>query len=147
MNVWVWSRNYGHMDPMEGGWRAEIEIHSTSWIKYDGYPSCFFFFFFNFNDCTSWVPSPNKEYYLEVMHYLREILHRKCPELWQNHSWKLHHGNTSAQTSLIIIFWVKIKLLFYFSHRIRHTCPPVTSFCSRDWREPWKDGALLQFTK
>ena len=44
----------------------------------------------------------NKEYYLEVMHRLREAIRQKRTELWKNQSWILHHDNTPAHTSMLV---------------------------------------------
>ena len=40
----------------------------------------------------------NKEYYLEVMHRLREAIRQKRLELWKNQSWILHHDIAPAHT-------------------------------------------------
>ena len=43
----------------------------------------------------------NKEYYLSVMHHLREAIHKKRLELWANNYWILHQDNASSHTALI----------------------------------------------
>ena len=37
----------------------------------------------------------NKQYYLGVMHRLREAIRLKRPELWANNYWFLHHDNAA----------------------------------------------------
>lgn len=63
--------------------------------------------FFDFNGIVyhEFLPpgrTVNKEYYLEVLRRLREAIRRKRPHLWRNNSWKLHHDNAPAHTSLLV---------------------------------------------
>ncbi|UYV61773.1 hypothetical protein LAZ67_1006451 [Cordylochernes scorpioides] len=44
----------------------------------------------------------NKEYYLQVMRNLREVIRQKRPDLWKNKNWLLHHDNAPAHTSLLV---------------------------------------------
>ncbi|UYV62839.1 hypothetical protein LAZ67_2002104 [Cordylochernes scorpioides] len=44
----------------------------------------------------------NKEYYLQVLHNLREAIRQKRPDLWKNKNWLLHHDNAPAHTSLLV---------------------------------------------
>ena len=44
----------------------------------------------------------NKQLYQEVLARLRDAVRRKTPELWENHTWLLHHDNAPAHTSLFI---------------------------------------------
>jgi len=44
----------------------------------------------------------NKQLYQEVLTLLRDAVHRKRPELWENQTWMLHHNNASAHMSLLI---------------------------------------------
>ena len=44
----------------------------------------------------------NKQLYQEVLVRLRDAVRRKRPELWENQTWKLHHDNAPAHTSLLI---------------------------------------------
>lgn len=44
----------------------------------------------------------NKEYYLEVLRRLRELIRRKRPQLWKDQSWILHHENAPPHTALIV---------------------------------------------
>jgi len=44
----------------------------------------------------------NKQLYQEVLARLREAVRRKRPELWENHTWMLHHDNAPAYASLLI---------------------------------------------
>ena len=43
----------------------------------------------------------NKQLYQEVLVHLRDAVHRKMPELWENQTWMLHHNNALAHTSLL----------------------------------------------
>ena len=68
--------------------------------------------FFDFNGmvCHKFLPqgrTVNKEYYLEVIHRLREAIRQKRTELWNNQSWILHHTNAPAyiERCLCVIFW------------------------------------------
>lgn len=44
----------------------------------------------------------NKEVYQGILVRLRDVVHRKRPELWENQTWMLHHDNVSAHTSLLV---------------------------------------------
>ena len=44
----------------------------------------------------------NEEFYLEVLQCLRESVHRKWPEKWQDGSWILHHDDVPAHTSRLV---------------------------------------------
>ena len=44
----------------------------------------------------------NKEYYLEVLHCLRDALRRKRPDMWTEKNWQLHHDNASAHSIHVI---------------------------------------------
>ena len=44
----------------------------------------------------------NKEYYLEVMRRLREVIRQKRTELWKNQSWILHHDKPLVYTSILV---------------------------------------------
>jgi hypothetical protein len=44
----------------------------------------------------------NKEYYLEVIHHLRDAVQRKRPDLWASCNWQLHHDNAPAHSSHLI---------------------------------------------
>ncbi|UYV77389.1 hypothetical protein LAZ67_15000823 [Cordylochernes scorpioides] len=44
----------------------------------------------------------NKEYYLQVMRNLREVIRQKRPDWWKNKNWLLHHDNAPAHTSLLV---------------------------------------------
>ena len=43
----------------------------------------------------------NKQFYQEVLARLRCAVRRMRPELWENHTWKLHHDNAPAHASLL----------------------------------------------
>ena len=52
----------------------------------------------------------NKEYYLEVMHRLREAICQKHTKLWKNQSWILHPDNAPAKNRCLWgRFWPKIN--------------------------------------
>jgi len=44
----------------------------------------------------------NTQLYQEVLACLRDTVHRKRPELWENQTWMLHHNNVPAHASLLI---------------------------------------------
>jgi len=44
----------------------------------------------------------NKEFYLEVLRRLRELVCRKRPEKWRDGDWILHHDNVPAHTSHLV---------------------------------------------
>jgi len=44
----------------------------------------------------------NTQFYQEVLARLRDAVHRKRPELWENQTWMLHHNNVPAHASLLI---------------------------------------------
>jgi len=44
----------------------------------------------------------NKQLYQEVLARLRDAVHRKRPELWENQTWMLHHDNAPAHASFLI---------------------------------------------
>jgi hypothetical protein len=43
----------------------------------------------------------NQAYYMEILKWLREAVHRKRPEIWPN-DWSLHHINPSAHKALSV---------------------------------------------
>ena len=43
----------------------------------------------------------NKEYYLQVMRKLREVIRHKRTYMWKNKHWLLHHDKAPAHTSLL----------------------------------------------
>jgi len=51
------------------------------------------------------VPSGQMVYkrlYQEVLARLRDAVHRKRPEFWENQTWMLHHDNAPAHASLLV---------------------------------------------
>ena len=44
----------------------------------------------------------NKEYYVEVMCRLSEVIHQKRTELWKNQSWILPNDNASAHIPMLV---------------------------------------------
>jgi hypothetical protein len=44
----------------------------------------------------------NKQLYQEVLVCLRDAVHRKRPELWENQTWMLHHDDPPAHASFLI---------------------------------------------
>ena len=44
----------------------------------------------------------NKEFYLNVLKRLREVVRRKRPGAWTNNTWLLHHDNAPAHASFLI---------------------------------------------
>ena len=82
---------------------ANIEKSTSSSAKYEGFAHCFLRLQWR---GASWILATsrtvNKEYYLEVMAWLREVFRQKCTELWKNKSWILHHDNAPAHTSILV---------------------------------------------
>ena len=56
-------------------------------------------FIHRMNEMLSQSHTANKEYYIEVM---RESIHQKCTELWNNQSWTLHHDNAPVHISMLV---------------------------------------------
>ena len=70
-------------------------------------------------------PMVNKEYYLEVMHRLSEVIRQKRTELRKNQSLILHQDNAPGQTSMLVHeFLAKNKSRL--NHRITRTRPQLT---------------------
>jgi len=44
----------------------------------------------------------NKQLCQEVLAHLRDAVHRKKPEFWENQTWMLHHDSAPAHMSLLI---------------------------------------------
>jgi hypothetical protein len=58
------------------------------------------------HECVPRGQMVNKQLYQEVLVHLRDALHRKRPELWENQNWMLLHDNAPAHTSLLIHIYV-----------------------------------------
>jgi hypothetical protein len=43
----------------------------------------------------------NQAYYVEILQWSREAVHRKMPKLWPN-NWILHHNNAPAHKALSV---------------------------------------------
>jgi hypothetical protein len=53
----------------------------------------------------------NCEFYCDVLRRLRENVRRRCPELWREQTWLLHHDNAPSHTSVLTQeFLVKYKM-------------------------------------
>ncbi|UYV82243.1 PlexA [Cordylochernes scorpioides] len=73
----------------------------------------------------------NKEYYLQVMRNLREVICQKRPDLWKNKNWLLHHDNAPAHTSLLVHdFLAKNNTLMMPQPPYSPDLAPVTFSCS-----------------
>jgi hypothetical protein len=44
----------------------------------------------------------NKEYYLEVMHHLCEVVKKKRPDAWWENRWVLQHDNVPSHSSFLV---------------------------------------------
>ena len=44
----------------------------------------------------------NGKFYCEVLRWLSENVRRKCPGMWKNGDWLLHHDNVPAHTFLVV---------------------------------------------
>ena len=63
----------------------------------------------------------NKEYYINVLHQLKDAMGQKQPQLWATSDWHIHHNNVSAHGSrLVQSFLVKHQI-------IQVTQPPYSS--------------------
>jgi len=58
----------------------------------------------------------NQQLYQEVLAWLRDSVHRKRPELWENQTWMLHHDNPPADTSLLICSYLAKHQTSVVSH-------------------------------
>jgi hypothetical protein len=58
----------------------------------------------------------NQYYYLEVLKRLRKQVRRKCPELWRNQDWLLHHENAQAHTALSVQRFLVAKNMAVVPH-------------------------------
>lgn len=75
--------------------------------KFDRMLEFFTLFFFNYRGIVYFEFLPkggkvNKEKYLSMLHRLRGAIGRKRSYLWKDNSWRLHYGNASAHTSLLV---------------------------------------------
>ncbi|KAG7154705.1 Mariner Mos1 transposase-like 3 [Homarus americanus] len=61
-----------------------------------------------------------KEYYIEVLHQLRDAVRRKRPQLWASGDWQLHHDNAPAHSSRLVQG-------FLAKHRITQVSQPPYS--------------------
>ena len=69
-------------------------------------------FFWLARYCPSWIyysrPN-NKEFYLSVLHQLRDAIWNKWPQIWAIGDWQLHHNNKPAHTPRLLqsffFFW------------------------------------------
>jgi histone-lysine N-methyltransferase SETMAR len=57
----------------------------------------------------------NQTYYVEILKRLREVLHRKRPELWPN-DWILHHDSAPAHKVLSVKQFVAKKSITEMEH-------------------------------
>ncbi|GFX59495.1 uncharacterized protein TNCV_3373721 [Trichonephila clavipes] len=54
------------------------------------------------HEYTSQGQAVNKEFYLDVMRRLREVVCRKRPVLWASSRWMLHHHGAPAETTSLV---------------------------------------------
>jgi hypothetical protein len=60
----------------------------------------------------------NSGFYCDILQHLRENVQTRCPELWQEQTWLLHHDNVPSHTS---------ALTLQFLDEIQNGChPPPT---------------------
>ena len=59
----------------------------------------------------------NKEYYVEVLHQLRDVLRCRRPALWKQGDWQLHHNNAPTHSSHLVQH-------FLAKHQIPHVPQP-----------------------
>jgi len=58
----------------------------------------------------------NKQLYQEDLVRLRDAMHRKRPELWENQTWMLHHDNALAHVLLLICSYLAKHQTFVVPH-------------------------------
>jgi hypothetical protein len=57
-----------------------------------------------------------KQLYQQVLARLRDAVHRKRPELWENQTWMLHHCSAPAHASLVIRSYLAKHQTFVVPH-------------------------------
>ena len=65
----------------------------------------------------------NKEYYLEVLHCLRNAVQRKRPDMWIGKNWQLQHDNAPAHSVHVI--------KGFLAKTIRHFCDSLLTLLIR----------------
>ncbi|PNF22736.1 hypothetical protein B7P43_G06662 [Cryptotermes secundus] len=85
-------------------WKHEAQKSTTGSEKCEGDTDCFFFDYRRVlhHEYTPLGQTVNKEYYQEVLCHLRDAVWRKRLELWDAHSWQLHHDNAPTHSSHLI---------------------------------------------
>ena len=81
----------------------------------------------------------NKEYYLQVMHWLREVIRLNRTELWKNQSFCTMITHQFTHRCLCDSFWSKTRP----QHCIYGTSPTLTFSSSQNWGHRWKESVLL----
>jgi len=74
-------------------------------------------------DCPSYAPpgqTITKDYYIEVLHRLRDAVRRKWQQLWASGDWHLHYDNAPAHSSALV-------QTFLVKRRITQVCQPPYS--------------------
>jgi hypothetical protein len=81
-----------------------------------------------------------KEYYIEVLHRLRDALKRKWPRLRASGDWQLHHYNAPAHSAALMqAFLAKLHI----THVCQHLCSPGLAPCDF-WLFPKLKSLLKQ---
>ena len=62
----------------------------------------------------------NKEYYLNVLCWLRDAIRWKWPQLWTTGDWQLHHNNTPLHAS-------RLMQSFLVKHQVTQVTQPLYS--------------------
>ncbi len=96
-------------------WRQKSTTSYTKFRRIMKYSDWFQFIIFlpNFSHFSSWFTysvwgrhkdqTINKEYYLQVMKRWHDRIRRKCPHLWASSDGLLHHNNTPAHVSNLVV--------------------------------------------
>jgi len=58
----------------------------------------------------------NKQFYQEILMCLRDAVHRKKPEFWENQNWMLHHDNAPAHAQLLICSYLAKHRTSFVTH-------------------------------
>ena len=106
MGLQLWSGNKGPVVPiipMEVAWFSTPEERVAKSQQDQDHVNCVF-------DWEGVVhhkyalpgQAVNKGYHLKVLHWLRDAIRQKRPQLWASGHWQLHHGNAPTHASHLV---------------------------------------------
>lgn len=124
----IWSVNQGLIVLIKSlkGARSNVKVLLTVFFDFNGVLH---------HEFLLYSRTVNKGYYLEVIRLLREARWQKSRELWQNHSWQLHHDNTSTPISVILcdFFLRKTAILSQQPHQLNTLPSTQRKKCCHWW--------------